>query len=579
MAKWIQRKAKHAFTKRDSIVEKLAKVRGVKDISEWMKPPERYLNDPYSLENIDEVAQKIIKAIHTGKKITIMADVDADGVFACAIMYNYLKDLVEEHLLDYIHSQRSKGHGVETIIPNWDKETKSIVHKAKKDDVEIKYIPSDTELLIVVDSSANSVEECKYIKEELEIDIVIIDHHHIEKENPYAIMTNCQMGDYPNKYLSGSAMAWKVCQVLDDYMALDRADSFIDLATIGLISDMMSVKEPENRHIIYHGLGNIENMGLKMLLKLSKVDLDEDISTTTISFKISPAINSCTRFDKIELALELLTSNDMDDISIVAKQMVKLNEQRKEEESEIVESALSKVDNDHNVSVLIDNDIGSGFRGLVAMQLVTKLNKPSFVLREFKDEDGVVFKYGGSARSIGNLPLKSMCEDTRLFNYAQGHEGAFGIEISGENLAEALSKFDEMIDEEDLQGEIYYDLELDESEITDLDIREIEKFGRIAGVGFPVPKFKVTGLIIDERQILGKKKDTVKIHCDNGMACMMFKVNENFGLDIEDALQDEDAFMVEMEVVGSLNINKFMNWKSRKLEVTNQVLMDSYKLV
>jgi single-stranded-DNA-specific exonuclease len=569
MAKWLKRDTKHAFVKRDSIVEKLAKVRGVKDLGEWFNPPERYLLDPYGLENIDEVAQRIIKAVHTGEKIVIMADVDADGVFACAGMFNYLKPMVEADRLQYIHSQRSRGHGVETVTTKF----------ARSGNGVVEYIPDDTDLLIIVDSSANSVEACKYVKEEMGIDILIIDHHHIEMDNPYATMVNCQMGNYPNKYLSGSAMVWKVCHVIDDYMADDRADDVIDLATIGLISDMMSVRENENRHIIHHGLANINNIGLLQLLKLSKVDLGEDISTTTISFKISPAINSCTRYDRIELALELLTSDDIDEITMIAKEMIKLNEQRKAEESTIVESALSRVDNNHNVAVLVDNEIGSGFRGLVAMQLVSKLNKPSLVLKAFEDEDGNVTKYGGSARSIGNLPLKSICEDTRLFNFAQGHEGAFGVEIDADKLDDALKKFDEMIDDEDLQGEIYYDLELDESEINDMDMREIEKFSRIAGQGFPVPKFRVKGLVVDSRDVLGKDKRTIKISCDNGMACMMFRVDENYAMDIVEALEDDETFMVEIEVVGQLSINKFMNWKARKLVVTNQVLLDDYKIV
>lgn len=563
MAKWIKRKPKHTFTKRDSIVEKLAKVRGVKDIDEWFNPPSKYLHSPYLLEHIDEVAQRIIKSIHVGEKITIMADVDADGVFACATMYNYLKDLVEPDRLEYIHSQRSRGHGVETVIPIFAKDGEGIV----------KFIPEDTQLLIIVDSSANSVNPCGFVKEEMGIDIVIIDHHHIEVCNPHALMVNCQMGEYPNKWLSGSAMTYKVCQVIDDYMALDKADDFIDLATIGLISDMMSVKDPENRHIIHHGLSNINNVGLRKLLTLSKVDMNEDISTTTISFKISPAINSCTRFDKIELALELLTSDDEEDINMVAKEMLRLNELRKLEEAEIVESAMARVNNNHNVAVLIDSEIGSGFRGLVAMQLVSKLNKPAFVLTDLGD------KYGGSARSIGNLPLKSMCEVTRIFNFAQGHEGAFGVEIQKDMLEDALKMFDEMIDDEDLQGEIYYDLELDAEEITDYDVKEVQKFGRIAGQGFPVPSFKVTGLIVDKREVLGKNKDTVKITCENDINCMKFKVDEHFAKDVSDALEDEDAFMVELHAIGTLNINKFMNWKSRKLEVTNQIFIEDYKVL
>jgi single-stranded-DNA-specific exonuclease len=568
MAKWIKRNSFYGFSKDNTIVEKLAKVRGVTNLDEWFNPPEKFLHNPYLLENIDLVAQRILKAIHTNEIVTILADVDADGVFACAVMYNYLREFIEEDRINYIHAQRSRGHGVETVIPEYARECDGLV----------KFVPEDTNLLIIVDSSSNSIKGCKYVKEEMGIDVLVIDHHHLEADNPYATIVNCQIGKYPNKYLSGSAMAWKVCKVLDDYMDIDFADEFIDLATIGLIGDMMSVKEPENRHIIYHGLANIKNYGLKQLLALSKVDMTEDISTTTISFKVSPAINACTRFDKMELALKLLTIDNEDEVKTIAKEMLKLNEERKAQEIRLLEYALNIVNNDHNVAVVIDETIDSGFRGLLAMQLVSELNKPALVLTPIYNEDNVLYKYGGSARAIGSLPFKSMCEDTRLFSLTQGHEQAFGVEISIDNLEKALIKFDEMIDDEDLQGEIYYDLDLDESDITDMDIKEIEKFGRIAGQGFPVPTFRVKGLIVESVSVIGGNLDTIKIVCDNGMNCMKFKTKPSFADDLLNAL--EDSFVVDIEVVGQLNINKFMRWKpKRQLVVTNQVLIDDFKIV
>lgn len=566
MMKWVQRNPKKKPQKSDTIVEKLANARGIVNIDDWLNPPSSYINDPYGLDNIDEAVEKITKAIYQGKKIQIMADVDADGVFACAGMFNYLRELMDSENLSYIHSQRSKGHGVDTVIPPVDD---------KDIDESVKYLSPDTDLLIIVDSSSNSVEGCQYIKEILGIDIVVIDHHQVERENPYITLVNCQLGDYPNKSLSGSAMVYKVCKVIDDYIGIENADSFMDLAVIGLISDMMNIKVKENRYLIYQGLKNVTNFGLKELLRQSKVSTDDDISTTTISFKVSPAISSCTRYDKIELAINLLTSTDLEDIVATAKKMMKLNQQRKDEEATIVKSALDNVVNDHNVAYLIDDEIGSGFRGLVAMQLVQKLNKPVIVLKEYKNDDGEEV-YGGSGRTLGQLPLKSLLEETKQFNWCQGHEGAFGLEIKKDNLSEAMAKMDEMLNEDDLEEIVYYDLELDVEDITEMDVIDVEKFSLISGQGFPTPKFKIKGLMVGSRNVLGKNKDTIKIECDS-MACMKFKVDSTYATDIVEAL-DEDPFGVEIEVVGSLNLNKFFNYGLRKLIVTSQVLIDDYRL-
>lgn len=578
MTKWVQRKPRRKPNSNDTIVESLAKIRGVEDLGHWMNPPKKYENNPYLLENIDEAVSIITKAIYTNKKIVIMADVDADGVFACAGMYNYLNGIVDEENLTYVHAQRSLGHGVDTVI-----EPDGNV----AGDSRVKYIPDDTQLLIIVDSSSNSVEGCKKLAEK-GIEIVIIDHHIIERDNPYAVIVNCQLGDYPNRHLSGSAMVYKVCKVIDDYMGFEssRADHFLDLATIGLISDMMSLRENENRYLIYQGLKNLNNLGLKKLLLLNKVDLSEDISTTTISFKIAPAINSCTRYDKMEMALELLTSVDEEHVTSLAKEMIKLNDKRKAEESTTVDSAIARVNNNHKVAVLIANEIDSGFRGLVAMQLVQKLNKPVLVLTEWFDGDNLV-KYTGSGRTLGQLPLKTMLEETKHVNWCQGHEGAFGVEIDADDLNKMLVAIDNMIDDEDLEEIIYYDLEVEVSDITDMDIREVEKFSLISGQGFSTPVFKLTGLVVAEantkklgdhvRAVMGSDKRTVKINIEDGWALMKFKSDETYGLDIEEHYHDN--FITELEAVGTLNLNIFFNFGLRKNVTTMQLFLQDYKIV
>lgn len=166
------------------------------------------------------------------------------------------------------------------------------------------------------------------------------------------------------------------------------------------------------------------------------------------------------------------------------------------------------------------------------------------------------------------------------------HEGAFGIQIPEENLDKALKAFDEMIDEEDLQGEIMYDLEVDASEVTEMDIKEVEKFGRISGQGFPVPTFKITGLVVEEastkklgshvRAVMGADKKTVKINLDDGWAMMKFRSNEGYGLDIHEEYYNGDSFITEIDVVGQLNLNNFYNFGLKRNVTTKQVFAEDY---
>lgn len=571
--KWIKRN-EIQINDDDLLIDKLAQVRGIKYLDGWINPPSKYVYSPYLLENIDRAVQRIVKAIHTDEVIQIVADIDTDGVCSTGTMYNYLSEVTDQ--VSYVHAQRSKGHGVEKVLDK---------------------IEDSTSLVIIVDSSSNSVEGCKALVDRGK-DIVIIDHHEVDVENPYAILVNCQLGDYPNKNLSGSAMCYKVCQVLDEYLGIELADDFLDLCAVGLVGDLMSVKNLENRYLIYNGINKIDNIGIKEILNQSNIDYSEGISTTNISYKIAPIIGACSRFDKIELALELVTTMDADRAKLLTKQMIEMNEQRKTDQKKLVEELIDSMESGAEVSqdyepdkliMIVDNSIDSGFRGLIATEIVEKYSRPVFVLSEFYDEQGKVYKYAGSARSVGLIKLKSLCQESGLFNFATGHEQAFGIEFKAENLESIKSYFNMTLSNTDLQKVIEYDLELNVNDIDEIDIKQVEKFGKISGQGFPEPKFLIKGITVEEgytkklgnhvRAVMGKNNDTVKINCENNFALMKFRTNDQYAIDIEQHFNDEDNFCTELEVVGSLNINKFYNRGLREWVVTKQVFVEDYRIV
>lgn len=567
MTKWVQRKPLLKYKEDDLLIEKVAKIRGISNIDDWLNPPKKYVHSPYLLDNIEEAVNRIIKAIHKGEKIQIFGDVDGDGIASTGVMYNYLKELTDN--VSYFHAQRSEGHGIENGL---------------------NIIDKDTKLLIIVDSSSNSVEACKKIKEDMGIDIIVIDHHIIDSNNPYAIIVNCQQGNYPNKHLSGSAMCYKVCQVLDEYLDLELSHNFIDLCAIGLIGDMMDIKDMENRYLIYKGLNNIKNLGIQEILKQSNIDYSNGIKSLDVSFKVAPIMSACSRYDKIELAMELVTTNDEDRVKKLAKMMIELNEKRKLEQKESVEKVLDDLENsdtvNHNLIIYISEDIESGFRGLVATEIVERFQKPVFIVKPVYNDNGDVIQYSGSARSVGQLPLKEMCQDSNLFIFAIGHSSAFGVSFDAKNFNNIIEYFDKNLSEEDFEKVFYYDLEIDVEDISEEDIKDIEKFSKIVGAGFPEPTFRVKGLVVEEsyskklgnycRAVMGGGS-TVKVVCENDFSLMKFRTNENFGKDIEEHFYNE--FITELEAIGTLNLNIFYNWSTRKEEVTKQVFVQDYKIV
>ena len=211
------------YNKNDSIIDKILKIRGIENKEEFINPPSSCLHSPFELSNMKEACMKILKAIYDKKVIGLFADVDCDGISSTAVMYKYLKQIGGN--IKILYHQRKDNHGI------------------KLSDVD-----KDVEFLIIVDSSTNSVEECKEISKRM--NIVILDHHESDIENPYATIVNPQLNNYPNKALSGSGVCYKACQAIDEILKTNYSYSVLDVAIIGLIGDMMDVSELETRYLI-----------------------------------------------------------------------------------------------------------------------------------------------------------------------------------------------------------------------------------------------------------------------------------------------------------------------------------------
>ena len=78
--------------------------------------------------------------------------------------------------------------------------------------------------------------------------------------------------------------------------------------------------------------------------------------------------------------------------------------------------------------------------GVIAGQLTNLYRRPIFLYR--KDGNDLV----GSSRNVNNSPvanLKDFCLESGLFNWAAGHQSAFGFSIPEENMEKFLTYCDD----------------------------------------------------------------------------------------------------------------------------------------
>jgi len=264
-----------------------------------------------------------------------------DGILSTVIVYDYIKRKLGGNAKILFH-QRSEGHGVQE-----DK------------------VPEETDLLLILDSSSNEVEACKNLSNNM--DIVIIDHHIVDEENPHCILVNPQNDNYPNKNICTGVLAFKFVETLDFHFKKVDVHNYIDLVAVTLLADSMDLSVMENRYFVYEGMKNIRNIGLHALIK-SKKKTPDQVDSNFLNYQIIPVVNTTTRNDEIEKAFKLFLQQDFKTAKKMADWIVKENEARKEKVKELVEYYKTIMYNG-KVIVVVTDRASKNYNGLCAAML------------------------------------------------------------------------------------------------------------------------------------------------------------------------------------------------------------------
>lgn len=567
----------------------LLRARGIEDVTTYMNPeyaPE-LLQDPSDLKSIAMAAAVYLRIVMDDappySRILLIVDSDCDGFTSAAIMYQYTK-LVNCHCQIDWWLHEGKQHGLQDHIDRLMNEN-------------IHY-----DLIILPDSSSNDAHYHDML-DGINIPCLILDHHITDVAlSANAVVVNNQLSpNYRNKELTGAGVVYQFCRYLDTKLHSDWADRFVDLAALGIIGDMGSVLEMENRYLIHEGIHNIQNDFFHCLLEKASYSItgkmnpswDEVLAKTnpiSIAFYVVPMINALIRVGTMEEKELLFTAfingsemvpckkrgakgtlerADIEAARVCTNAKTHQNKM-KEEAVERLEAKIFKYDLLENKILFVrldENDrFPSELNGLIAMQLAAKYKKPTIVAR-LNDEG-----YDrGSIRGVNNSPLESFKDfltDSKYFEYVQGHANAAGCSILDKNLRDFHAYANEALKDLDF-GENCYDVNF-ERDARDEDlapmVTELSCFESVWGQGNPQPLIHVTNLVVNgsNSRIMGANKDTVKIeYC--GMAYLKFHAKE-----LVKELEDGGQF--KMEVVGRPNANEWMG------RVTPQILIEDYEL-
>lgn len=442
---------------RDDSLEKLPFEKLVSNRDVFNEPELMDYIDPFLFSEMQTILIRIKSAIEKGERIIIFGDYDVDGITGTAILYKVLNEM---------------GAIVSYRIPHREKDGYGLSLKFVDE-----FIEKDIQLVITVDCGISCSKEVKYANEN-KIDIIITDHHTIPAELPEALAIlhpKTTNSNYPYKELTGAGVAFKLAQALirstfPKELWGEKEDSVVDLASMGTISDLGPLNG-ENRLIVKRGLKIIpetKNVGLKKIMELAGIDVNQPIDTYTIGFKIGPRINAAGRIDSPYVALSLLLQDENSDrLHALGEKLEQLNKDRQMMmEKALKESKQNALNNGKTPFVIMDYspDWHVGILGLVAGRLADKYFRPAIIMQDFGDT------LVASARSPEYFNIVEVLTELKeyLISFG-GHASAAGFNMKKENYEQFKEKIQEIAEEKmqniDLRPSLEIDCALETSDI------------------------------------------------------------------------------------------------------------------
>ena len=559
-------------------VEQVLVNRGIPydQINHYLNTTDNDILDPRLIPHLDEGAKMLIKHISQNDKVLIQVDSDCDGYTSAALLMNYLYCLfpsfVNNNISYRVHM--GKQHG---IIPDT--------------------IPEDVKLVIAPDSSSNDYEAHEYLNLS-GVDVLVIDHHEADHISEYACIINNQLCDYPTKSLSGVAMVWKFCCYIDMLLKTDHAQKFLDLVALGLVADMMDVRDFETRRLIDKGLQQIRNPYFRGAIDKDQFHFTNEITPIGVAFYIAPLINATTRVGTQEEKLMLFESMlDFRGYELVpstkrgckgqaetrVEQACRNCTNIKSRQTKIRDNSLEKIEQIIVNQNLLSNKIlivqlddlitDRNLTGLIANQLMSEYQRPVLILNKIENEDGTI-TWEGSGRGYDKSRLKDFrgfLENNKYVMYAEGHANAFGIGIKDEDISAFIASTNSALDGFDFTPIYNVDFIYKSDELTPEEVIDIAGMKSLWGQGVEEAEIAVEGIKVhkDNIRILSPDKNpTLKIMLPNGINFMKFRSSE----EEYNKLYSELGY-VTINIVGECERNIWNN------KISPQVMIKDYEIV
>ncbi len=511
-------------------------------IGALLEPPEA--PDPRRhFPDLGKAVQRLKQACKQNERLAICGDYDADGMTSTALLVGVLQQLGARPQAA-IPSRLDDGYGLNS----------GMVERLAADGIR---------LLVTVDNGV-AAREALLKAQELEVDVVVTDHHTLPAELPPLLALlhpACTPEQSPYRGLAGVGLAYVLAMALarncrsEQGLAMAR-----DLFCIGTIADMAPLQGVNRRWLIdgLPGLKRSSLAGLQALQQVAGLD-DAPVDAGAVGFQIAPRINAVGRLGDPQLVVDLLTTNDRDQALELARQCEQLNRQRRDLCDAIEAEARALVDADGEQRspflLLAQSHWHHGVIGIVAARLVDHFGLPVALLAS--EGDGRLRASVRAPKGFAVDAALQSCSD--LLERHGGHPAAGGFTVRAEQLTQLHERLNARAEAWlQLQGglrlvepEALVRLE----ELTPAFWKQLQRLEPF-GAGHPTPLFWSSRCRISQQRLL--RGGHLQLNLQQGNA-LMRAIAWRWG--------DNESLPKEVDVAFQLRLNRWNGTEQLQLEV------------
>jgi len=434
---------------------------------------------------LEQAAERLAAAIDRRERIVIHGDYDADGITGTALLLLGLREL---------------GGAVTAFIPN------RLTDGYGLNPDRVAELAANADLLVTVDCGITNLPEVASLQA-AGVEVIVTDHHTPGESTPDCLVVHPRLSPLARDglpELTGSGVAFHLLWALRERLGLDAPLDYADLAAIGTIADVAPLLG-ENRALIKEGLrrmGDSRWPGIAASVKQAR--LNGKISARDVAFVLAPRLNAAGRLGEADKGLALLTTASVRQARELAAYLDARNADRRKIQDEMLEHAVSKVDEGAPALVLEDPAWHAGVMGIVASKLLERYYKPVFIATAGK----------GSVRSTPGISAVDGLQAASAFlKRFGGHRQAagFGLDMTSfEGFRLAIYRFVEGFPAP--RRSLVADAVISAAEVENglyRAIDDLEPFGE----GHPAPLFALAGRL-ERARAVGANRATLQLWVD-----------------------------------------------------------------